>query len=90
MPAPAQSAAARSSNPPKTAPAPLPQASQPLVGAVHGFMTTQLRIFIKQHGRLPKDFTEFASARMDSVPRPPEGLKYAIDEATQEVKLVRK
>jgi hypothetical protein len=53
-------------------------------------MTTQLRIFIQTNGRMPKDFTEFASARMDSVQRLPEGFKWAIDETTQEVKVVRK
>jgi hypothetical protein len=53
-------------------------------------MTGQLKRFIEEKGRLPKDFAEFAAARMDSVPRPPEGLKYAIDATTQEVKLVKK
>lgn len=56
---------------------------------VHGFMTQQLRIFVQQKGRLPQNFAEFASARMDSVPRPPEGFHWAIDERTVEVKLVR-
>jgi hypothetical protein len=81
------------SRPPKPASAAPPQAqdvNQPLVGSVHDFMTTQLRIFIQKNGRMPNDFTEFASARMDSVPRLPDGLKWAIDEATQEVKVVRK
>jgi hypothetical protein len=53
-------------------------------------MTAQLKRFIEEKGRLPKDFAEFAAARMDSVPRPPAGLKYAIDGTTQEVKLVKK
>ena len=53
-------------------------------------MTAQLKKFIEETGRMPKDFSEFIHAKMDSVPRAPEGLKFAIDEATQEVKLVRK
>jgi hypothetical protein len=62
---------------------------QQLVGAVHGFMTQQLRLFVQQKGRLPQDFAEFASARMDSVPRPPEGFRWAVDNSTVQVKLVR-
>ena len=65
-------------------------ANQSFVGLVDPFMTGQLKRFIEEKGRLPKDFAEFAAARMDSVPRPPEGLKYAIDATTQEVKLVKK
>ena len=79
-----------------TATAPQPNAASPaevppeaLVGAVHGFMTEQLHIFIQQTGRMPKDFREFASARMDSVPRPPPGMKYVVDTTTVEVKVVR-
>ena len=74
-------------------PAAPPQASrvdEALVGAVHTFMTAQLKKFIQEQGRMPKDFSEFASARMDSVPRPPAGMKFVIDETTQEVKVVRK
>ena len=67
-----------------------PRVNEALVGAVHPFMTQQLRIFIQQKGRMPKDFSEFASARMDSVPRPPEGMKYVIDTATTEIKVVKK
>jgi hypothetical protein len=62
---------------------------QPLVGKVDAFMTGQLRIFIQQNGRLPKDFAEFSHARLDSLPRTPLGMKWAIDPATQEVKLVK-
>jgi hypothetical protein len=65
-------------------------ANQSFVGMVDPFMTGQLKRFIEEKGRLPKDFAEFAAARMDSVPRPPEGLKYAIDPTTQEIKLVRR
>jgi len=59
----------------------------PVVGTVDPFMTQQLRIFINTKGRLPKDFSEFTSARMDSVPRPPKGLKWVLDTANQEIKL---
>jgi len=68
-------------------PAPAP-AAKPLSGPVHTFMTSQLRIFIQEKGRLPTDFGEFAQTRLDSVPRAPEGRKWDIDLATQEVKLV--
>ena len=83
----------------RAAPAtPVPQAAslqassvdEALVGAVHTFMTAQLRKFIEEKGRIPKDFSEFASSRMDSVPRPPAGMKFVIDETTQEVKVVRR
>jgi hypothetical protein len=77
--------------PRRTAPAPIPQAVQPqarsvdeaLIGAVHTFMTAQLKKFIEEQGRMPKDFSEFASSRMDSVPRPPAGMKFVIDETTR-------
>ncbi len=72
------------------APAPLPAESQALVGAVHGFMTQQLHIFVQQYGRLPQSFGEFTSARMDSVPRPPEGTRYVIDTNAMVVRVVRK
>jgi hypothetical protein len=64
-------------------------AAQSLVGEVHEFMTSQLGIFIQQNGRLPKDFAEFSRARLDSVPRTPVGMKWAIDTTTREVKLVK-
>ena len=57
---------------------------------VHDFMTAQLRKFIAENGRLPNTFSEFAQSKMDTVPRAPAGLKFAIDETTQEVKLVKK
>jgi hypothetical protein len=52
-------------------------------------MTSQLRIFVQQNGRLPTDFAELARTRLDGVPRIPPGTKWAIDAATQEVKLVK-
>jgi hypothetical protein len=84
---PPQATAEAASNP--STPPPAQGGSEQLVGMVHGFMTQQLRIFVQQKGRLPQNFTEFTSARMDSVPRPPEGFHWAIDEKTIEVKLVR-
>ncbi len=80
-------AAARAIATPGAAPA---NNSAALEGAVHVMMTTQLRKFIQENGRLPGDFSEFASARMDSVPFPPDGMKYVIDYATMEVKVVKK
>ena len=65
------------------------QGSEAVAGAVNAFLTSQLRIFIEQNGRLPKDFAEFARARLDSVPRTPAGTRWAIDPTTQEVKLVK-
>ena len=65
------------------------EASQPLDGPADPGMTEQLRIFIQEQGRLPADFGEFSRARLDSVPRVPQGMKWAIDPATQEVKLVK-
>jgi hypothetical protein len=56
---------------------------------VHAFMTAQLRSFIREKGRLPNDFSEFASSKMDSVPFAPPGMQYVIDATTREVKVVR-
>lgn len=66
------------------------EAPQPLVGEVHPFMTSQLRIFLQQNGRLPSDFAELARTRLDVVPRAPPGMKWAIDPVSQEVKLVKR
>ena len=63
--------------------------TRPLEGPADPGMTDQLRIFIQEHGRLPADFAELSRARLDSVPRVPQGMKWAIDPATQEVKLVK-
>ena len=65
------------------------QSTKPLEGPPDPGMTEQLRIFIQEHGRLPVDFAEFSRARLDSIPRVPQGMKWAIDPATQEVKLVK-
>ena len=63
-------------------------ADQPLVGQVDPFLTEQLRIFIQQKGRLPTNFVELASG-VDIRPRKPAGMKWGIDSATREVKLVK-
>jgi hypothetical protein len=59
-----------------------------VVGEVDAFLTEQLRAFVQQKGRLPGSFAEFAGLRLDSIPRPPEGRKWAIDGANLEVKAV--
>jgi hypothetical protein len=59
-----------------------------VVGEVNTFLTDQLRAFVQQKGRLPGNFAEFASLRLDSIPRPPEGRKWAIDTANLQVKAV--
>lgn len=80
-------------------PAAQPQSPQPapppatgngdeaVAGTVDEFMTGQLRIFIQEKGRLPRDFAEFAGARMDSIPRTPAGMVWVIDNENQQVKL---
>ncbi|MBI2925364.1 MAG: hypothetical protein HYY24_06630 [Verrucomicrobia bacterium] len=75
--------ASQGARPPRTE-----TAGQPLDGLVHPFMTAQLRRYVAENGRLPKDFNEFARAKMDSVPRLPPGTRFAIDPVTQEVKMV--
>jgi type IV secretory pathway VirB10-like protein len=61
---------------------------QNVAGEVHPFLTQQLRIFVREKGRLPESFAELARARLDSVPRPPAGKKWVIDAASREVKAV--
>src|SRR5437867_4432862 len=97
VPPPAASAPAAVSPRPSPAAARTPRPAEPvriesesLVGIVHPFMTDQLKRFIEENGRFPRDFGEFASTRMDSVPRAPEGFRFAIDRTTVEVKLVKK
>ena len=57
-----------------------------VVGDVDPFLTQQLRIFIREKGRMPQSFAELASTRLDSIPNPPLGKKWVIDNATKEVK----
>jgi len=44
---------------------------------------------MEKNGRLPKDFAELARAQLDTRPRAPKGMKWAIDPTTAEVKLVK-
>ena len=98
--APEPAAAPAAGEPAATpAPAAQPQSTQPapppatgngdeaVAGTVDEFMTGQLHIFIQEKGRLPVDFAEFAAARMDSIPRTPAGMVWAIDNENQQVKL---
>ena len=62
--------------------------AQNIVGQVDPFLTQQLGIFIQQKGRMPQSFAELASTRLDSIPNPPAGKKWVIDNATKEVKAV--
>ncbi len=62
---------------------------QSAVGQVNPFLTEQLRIFAQQQRRLPKSFAELASSRLDSVPGPPPGTKWAIDASSMTVKAVK-
>ena len=57
-----------------------------VAGEVNAFLTEQLRIFIREKGRMPENFAELARTRLDSIPRPPAGKKWVIDNATKEVK----
>src|SRR5260370_34887415 len=57
-------------------------------GDVNPFLTDQLRIFVQQQGRLPRTFTEFVRARLDSTPRPPAGKMWAIDSGSSRIKPV--
>ena len=59
---------------------------QNVAGEINAFLTEQLRIFIREKGRLPESFTELARARLDSVPRPPDGKRWVIDASSREVK----
>ena len=61
---------------------------QNVVGDVDSFLTGQLRIFVQKKNRMPDTFSEFVSARIDSMPRAPEGKRWVIDSSTIEVKAV--
>jgi hypothetical protein len=73
---------------PARQPRPREPAPQSIDGPVHPFLTGLLRAYIAERGQVPSDFNEFARAKVDSVPRLPPGLKFAIDPVTQEVKIV--
>jgi hypothetical protein len=61
-----------------------------LDGAVHAKLTAQLHMFKVLKGRMPENFYEFANTVGDSVPRLPEGMKFAIDPTDETVKAVKK
>src|SRR5260221_5512293 len=52
---------------------------QSVSGMVEPSMTAQLQAFVAQKGRLPDNFAEFANTKLDTVPRPPEGMRWVID-----------
>jgi pyruvate/2-oxoglutarate dehydrogenase complex dihydrolipoamide acyltransferase (E2) component len=88
-PAPAPSTALPSSQSADPPPAP----GEPLTGPFaieRNFMTEQLQIFIAQKKRLPKDFNEFAGTRLDGVPAPPKGQRWAIDGINRKIIIVPK
>jgi hypothetical protein len=61
-----------------------------LAGEPEPSLTRQLRVFIRQKGRLPEDMEELARARQVEIPNPPAGKKWAIDVQTTEVKAVER
>jgi hypothetical protein len=89
-PAAAQESANVQSAAQPAASAPDPSNVSTINGVVDPRLTTQLRIFIQEKGRMPESFAEFAGARLDSVPRLAPGLRFAIDPTTQEVKITTK
>ena len=50
-----------------------------LEGSVHAQLTAKLSMFKALKGRMPENFYEFANTVGDSVPRLPDGMKFAID-----------
>lgn len=61
---------------------------QSVAGQPNPFLTAQLRQFMARKGRLPVTFFEFANQALDSIPRPPEGMKWVIDSSDGQVKAV--
>jgi hypothetical protein len=61
---------------------------QNVAGEVNASLSTELRNFVQLKHRLPDSFSEFASVRLDSIPRPPDGKKWVIDTANLQVKSV--
>src|SRR5437660_1050807 len=84
-----QAPAETSKTPTVAAPAEGASPTAPLDGIVDPIMTSQLRAFMQQNGRLPKDFNELRRTSLDSVTRMPAGKKWVIDPTTAEVKLVK-
>jgi hypothetical protein len=61
---------------------------QSVAGEVDPSLSAQLRNFVQQKHRLPESFAEFATTRLDSIPRPPAGKKWVIDATDLQVKAV--
>ena len=61
---------------------------QTIAGRVDPFLTQQLQIFVQQYRRMPDSFAELAMKRLDSIPGPPPGARWAIDASTMQVKAV--
>jgi hypothetical protein len=78
LPPPPPSVAARAEN----------NLRQNVPGEPDPFLSGELRNFVQLKKRLPDSFSEFASVRLDSIPRPPEGKKWVIDIANLQVKSV--
>ena len=78
LPPPPPSVAARAEN----------YLRQNVPGDPDAFLSAELRNFVQMKHRLPDSFSEFASVRLDSIPRPPEGKKWVIDIANLQVKSV--
>ena len=78
LPSPPPSVAARAEN----------NLRQNVPGDPDPFLSGELRNFVQLKKRLPDSFSEFASVRLDSIPRPPEGKKWVIDIANLQVKSV--
>src|SRR6266850_5830919 len=78
LPPPPPSVAARAEN----------NLRQNVPGDPDPFLSGELRNFVQLKKRLPDSFSEFASVRLDSIPRPPEGKKWVIDIANLQVKSV--
>jgi len=84
------------SQPPKALPPPPPTVAaraenyvrENVPGTPDAFLSAELRNFVQLKHRLPDSFSEFATVRLDSIPRPPEGKKWVIDTATLQVKSV--
>jgi hypothetical protein len=61
---------------------------QRIDGEPDAMMTGLLRSFVQKNGRMPQNFYEFSLKGMDTIPRPPEGKRWAIDATDMQVKAV--
>lgn len=62
---------------------------KPLEGQVDAHMTSLLKKFVSEKGRMPQSILELAGATADGFPQAPAGYLYAIDPTTTQVKLVK-